>query len=349
MRVLLALGVLSLTVIVGCRAVLGPSFEPVAAWVAVEDGDGVARSALVRLRRGEPIRLHAVLEGRDGEERVFYTNAERLELGGEMINAEAIRPWPEQLVRCQWQTLQAAAPYLEIKDEAKLDSLRFTNFSQPDWGLECSVVATITARQRETMTVPDDARRLAFGRHNYQVRIELPKKETDLVAETSFRSPGSDALFADPDNFPRVLVTLDGPLAVPSSVFGLSQLEPDEQLPEVAARRIAELHEAGLFFRRALLFKQLLAGATLDWQLVELDAGKTFASAPEADAVAPGDWIRVGDRVMILFRDVGEAGILDGADLGFDFERGAIVRRLSDVFVGEGDVQWARAPSQSSQ
>ena len=341
----LAVLVLSLLSILGCRAVLGPPFEPVAAWVAVEDVDGIARSALVRLRRGDPIRLHAVLEGREGDERVFYTNAERLEIGGQPIADDALRPWPERPVRCQWQTLQAAAPYLEIEDEGKLGSLRFTNFSQPDWGLECSVVATITARQRETMTVPDDARRLAFGRHSYQVRIELPEKETDLVAETSFRSPGSDELFAAPEDFPRVLVTLDGPLSTPSAVFGLSQLEPAEGLSEQAEQEIARLHDAGLFFRRALLFKELLGGSKLDWQLVELDVGKPFSETPQADAVAPGDWIRVGDRVMILFRDVGEAGVLDGADLGFDFERGAIVRRLSDVFVGEGDVQWARAPS----
>lgn len=345
MRGRFALVALGLTVIFGCRAVLGPAFEPVAAWVAVEGTDGVARAALVRLGSGEPIRLHAVLEGRDGEERVFYTNAERLELGGEEIAAEAIRPWPDRPVRCQWQTLQAAAPYLEIDDEAKLDSLKFTNFSQPDWGLECSVVATITARQRETMTVPDDARRLAFGRHSYQVRIELPKKETDLIAETSFRSPGSDDLFADPEKFPRVLVALDGPLAAPSAVFGLSQLEPTEDLSDDAVQKIGRLHAAGLFFRRALLFAELLGGAELDWQLVEFDAGKPFTSDPEPGAVAPGDWIRVGDRVMILFRDVGEVGVLDGADLGFDFERGAIVRRLSDVFVGEGDVQWAAAPT----
>ena len=336
---------LALMAVLGCRAVLGPAFEPVAAWVAVEDGTGVARSGLVQLRRGEPIRLHAVLEGREGEETVYYTNAERLELGGVEVAGEALRPWPDRPVRCQWQTLQAAAPYLEIEGESQLESLRFTNFSQPDWGLECSVVATITARQRETMTVPDDARRLAFGRHSYQVRIELPKKETDLVAETSFRSPGSDALFADPERFPRVLVTLDGPLAAPSAVFGLSQLEPADTLPEAAVEELGRLHEAGLFFRRALLFKELLGGSRLDWQLVELDAGSPFAAAPEEGAVAPGDWIRVGDRVMILFRDVGEAGVLDGADLGFDFERGAIVRRLSDVFVGEGDVQWARAPA----
>lgn len=345
MKTRLVLVAALLTGVFGCRAVLGPAFEPVAAWVAVEDGDGVARSALVRLRQGQPIRLHAVLEGREGETPVYYTNAGSLVLDGQSIPADALRPWPDRPVRCQWQTLQAAAPYVEVDDGAKLDSLRFTNFSQPDWGLECSVVATITARQRETMTVPDDARRLAFGRHSYQVRIELPNKETDLVAETSFRSPGSEALFADPENFPRVVVALDGPLAAPSAVFGLSQLEPGDELSEAAVEQIARLHEAGLFFRRALLFKQMLAGTDLEWQLVEFDAEKPFADAPSPGAVAPGDWIRVGDRVMILFRDVGTEGVLDGADLGFDFERGAIVRRLSDVFVGEGDVQWARAPS----
>jgi hypothetical protein len=48
----------------------------------------------------------------------------------------------------------------------------------------------------------------------------------------------------------------------------------------------------------------------------------------------------------VLFRDEGEQGVLDGADLCFDYERGAVVRRVASVFVEVddpegGDVDWA--------
>jgi hypothetical protein len=49
---------------------------------------------------------------------------------------------------------------------------------------------------------------------------------------------------------------------------------------------------------------------------------------------------------VVLFRDEGRSGFVDGADLCFEYERGAVVRRLSASFVEVddpegGDVEWA--------
>ena len=66
-----------------------------------------------------------------------------------------------------------------------------------------------------------------------------------------------------------------------------------------------------------------------------------MARAPD-DGVARGDLIRAGGRVVVLYEDRGTPGRLDRGDLCFDFEQGAEVLPLSEVFVGEGLLELAR-------
>ena len=50
--------------------------------------------------------------------------------------------------------------------------------------------------------------------------------------------------------------------------------------------------------------------------------------------------MQVGARWVVLYRDAGRVGVLDPEDLCLDFDQGASIRRLSDVFSGEGEVDW---------
>ncbi len=43
--------------------------------------------------------------------------------------------------------------------------------------------------------------------------------------------------------------------------------------------------------------------------------------------------------MVVLYRDAGEPGKLDPADLAFDFERGLRLGELKDFFSGEGDLE----------
>jgi len=346
--------VAALVAVSGCDALLGPPLEPVAALVAIEvPGEGIARVGPVDLNSGETIHLRAVLEGREDNRTVYYSEARRLEIAGVEVSADSLRPWPSKPIRCLWHTLEGVGPYIEIKASEQLAGLHFINFSHPDWGVACSALATISARQRETMTVPDDQRTLAFGQQNYQVWVELFDKESDLVSRQSFKSPGSDELMARPENFSRVHMKLPGRLAKAASVFGLSQLEPAGDLPEVVREQILTLDRRGLFFSRRPLLRDLIAagGEHLAWRLIELDGERAFLTDDEEASVntdrgglRSGDLLRIGGRVVVLFRDVGRPGVVDGDDLCFDYERGAVVRRLADVFVGEGEVEWASFP-----
>ncbi len=352
----------------GCEALRGPEFAPTESMVAIEVptvGDSgaspgaspgaqtraLARVGPVTFSGTEPIRLHAVLVGREGETTVYYTSATRLEIDGEEVAAEMMRPWPNRPMRCLWQTLEVSAPLLEVDSTERLESLEFTNFSHPDWGVACSAIATITARQRDTVLTAEDRRQLSFGAQNYQVWVEFLETETSLVSEQSIRSPGSEALLAKPQSFPRVRLELSGRLETAAAVFGLSQIEPKPGLEDSGRQRIIELHRSRLLFSREPLFQDLVAEGPeeqLNWRLIELDGTQPFLTEEQVTegatgGVRIGDLLRVGARFVVVFRDLGISGALDGEDLCFDYSRGAIVRRLADVFVGDGDgdVEWA--------
>ena len=65
--------------------------------------------------------------------------------------------------------------------------------------------------------------------------------------------------------------------------------------------------------------------------------------------VSPGDLLRVGERIVVLVEDLGTPEQLDYSDLCFDYFRGAKIKPLREVFVGEGLVEWvALTPSSGS-
>ena len=60
------------------------------------------------------------------------------------------------------------------------------------------------------------------------------------------------------------------------------------------------------------------------------------------EGMASGDLLRAGERLVVLYEDRGTFGVLDAADLCFDFFKGAAVRRLDEVFSGDGLLEWTR-------
>ena len=70
-------------------------------------------------------------------------------------------------------------------------------------------------------------------------------------------------------------------------------------------------------------------------------------TADGAQPVTPGDLVRVGDRIVVLYSDRGEPGVVDYDDLCFDFVQGAEVRSLGDVF-GSDDLDAPSTPKTNS-
>lgn len=320
----------------------------VRAWVGVEVGDeGTARTGTVELAAGEDFRLHAVVEAelgaRDGDrERVYYSPTPRVVIDGERFDALPA----EDLdvlgrVRLLWWSIENGVPVREFEDGAELERFRYEPFFRPEWGSSWSLDGTLEAyfdSWLEDDDSPDVERN--FGTLRYQVWVETSLDEDALVPDQRVKS-------AALPEATRVEARLPGALASPSAVFGLPGIVRGAGEWDTAALgRLQQLHDDRLAFSRVTLLRELLdAGGvgweSLNWVLLALD-GSAGWHAPGEGAPAPGDLVRVADRWVVLLRDQvgqGEPGMLDGADLCMDFDSGAAVRRLDQVFLlGDEDV-----------
>lgn len=319
--------------------------EPRAAWVAIAPaGDTVAVSGPLEIEAGRPFTLYAVLEaeGRGGE-RLFYTEASGLRIGGEEIPPESLRPWRGgDDVRVLWFTVEGGPPYLEVAGVEELERLQFRELFRPDWPQGWSVPGTV-----EPSRVRLEAGRFRpsiaqFGSQSYHVRIEFFGPGSTLVPRRRLRSGGAPEIVARADDFPTVRALLPGPLAASSAVFGTPQLELAAGASEAVREEVRGYWSRRLAFSRLLVLRAELerAGASLEgmaWRTVDLEAGPPWGPG----GAAPGDLLRVGERFVILVADEGEAGRLDRADLAFDFDKGAALWPLEAIFTGEGLVEWA--------
>ena len=167
---------------------------------------------------------------------------------------------------------------------------------------------------------------------------------------------------------PRVTATLPAPAAAASAAFGLTEIAPPPGAGEAMLDGLARLTRDRRAFGRVALLGAIIedAGRTIDglvWQRISLEGEQPWG----AGGVAAGDLLRVGDRVVVLYRDASPAadaatpirptappappastgipGALDRTDLCFDYVHGAAVRALGAVFAeskGEGgQVEWA--------
>ena len=325
--------------------------EPVRAFAAVEEeGSGVAKVGVVEMEVGTEFRVHAVLEARGrGGETVYYTEAARLVIGGEEVPAERIRRWERRAtVRVLWFTVEGVVPYIELAEGQDLSRFRFEGFFRPEWGTDWSVAGELEPANDARLVREDRQGRLPFGTQRYQARIEMYPLADDQVPRERFESAGPGEVMADPGAFPTAVVTLPGAAGPASAAFGLTGIEPQPGAGAEVQAELQRMTRERLAFGRLALLRVILdaAGRTfgggapgdLEWSLIDLDAGPPWGP----DEVAAGDLLRVGERFVVLYRDEGSAGVLDRDDLCFDYARGSVVRPLSRVFGGGGEVQWAR-------
>jgi hypothetical protein len=311
--------------------------EPVTAWVAIEvDGSGVAEVGPVAVDAGTRFRLHAVLEarGRDGET-VYYTEAPGLRLAGEELPASRLRRWERQrTVKVRWFTVEGERPWIEIDPEVGIAGFKIDELLRSDWPLAWSIPGEIDAANDNHLERGDALPRQIFGTQRYHVRIEIYLQEDDLFADQVVRSWGKDDLRANVDRFPTVTMTVPGLAGPASRVFGLSQLAAPDDADAELLRQIEELARHDLAFGRLTVLRDQIRRAgkrseDLVWQTVGLQGEVSWGEDAEA---AAGDLLRVGRRMVVLYQDRGLTGVVDHADLCFDFEQGASVRTLQDVF-----------------
>jgi hypothetical protein len=318
--------------------------QPIAAYVGIEPSPGapVAVGPL-EIEAGQPFRLFAVLEARGRDEQpVYYTEATALRIGGRDVPAEQLRRWNEDWhARVLWFTVEPWTHYVALEPSQRLDRVRFQEFFHPDWPMEWVIEGRLDARSDEQVETTVDEDR-TFGTQRFQVWVEMYEEEGALVPSARYRSWGMDDLEQHVDEFPTVSALLPGPAGVASAVFGLTAVDLPPNASEQLRQDLARRAEKRLLYESVGLLRKLLLSAgreldALDWQRTELAAGPRWDSE-----VALGDLVRVGARWVIAYRDADGDGALGADDLCLDFEKGAAIRRLGEVFVGEGEIEWAR-------
>lgn len=315
------------------------------AWVAFEvDGSGVAEVGPVELGSDTPFTLHAIVEAERGGEPVYYTEAKALRIHGQNVPPERLRRWRRPLdPRIRWFTVEGNPPYLELASIEDLERFRFQELYRPDWPLVWSIPGTIDPAKDDHLQNDSAGRSRSFGIQRFHVSVEFHDQIDEIRPKKKVRSWNADDLELERERYPTVRRRLPGRLAAPSAVFGLTHIEVAKGVgnDQELLRRIDDLAKKGLAFSRATVIRDQLRATEkrledLVWRDVDLVEGQYPWSAVE-----PGDLLRVGERFVILYEDRGEPDKLDYDDLCFDYARGPQVRRLGDVFIGDGLVELA--------
>jgi hypothetical protein len=320
--------------------------ELVAAHVAVQpDTAEVARVGAVETAVGTPFRLFAVVEATDWKGRqLYYSDADTLEIDGRLIEADQLRTWDRrEKVRILWFTIEGAPPYSEVADFEALDRSRYREVFQADWPQAWTVPGRIAPMAENFLPGHEDrAEPIRFGTQRFHVRIEVFGVDSELLPSKRLRSIGVSDLESGAADFPALTAILQWPLGSVSRVFGLPQIEPAEGAGDEIIAALAELTKAGLVFSRVPLLRTWLATQgvgweDLGWRPIELTGEVPWQS---------GGVVRAGSKVAFTYLARGVEGLLDRSDLCLDFDKGATVRTLGEVFVGEGLVDFAVVESQ---
>jgi hypothetical protein len=300
--------------------------------------------APVETTAGTPFRLFAVVEAIDWRGRqLFYTDAEALEIDGRRVGGEQTRAWDRrEKVRVLWFTVEGAPPYSEVSDVEELSRSRYRDVFQADWPQAWTVPGQITPAVENFLPGHDDrGEPVRFGTQRFHVRVEVFGTESNLVPSQRIRSPGAAGLEATTRGFPAITATLDWPLESVSRVFGLPQVEPGQGAVREVVAILADRTRDGRLFSRVPLLRAWVAAAGIRWEELPWSAVELSGEVPWHS----GGVVRAGSKVAFTYQDRGILGKLDDADLCLDFDRGATVRTLGEVFVGEGLVEFAALES----
>ena len=319
--------------------------NPVAAWVAIDvEGSGIARTGRVEIVSGTPFRLHAVVQAETFSGRtIYFTGASRLELDGEEIPAEALRPWKRSdQPRILWFTVEGFTPFLEVDSMDALADFHFKDHFRADWPRTWSIPGDLRPRaERDLQSGPIDGIP-RFGIQRYLVRVEIFGPESQITPRLRLQSLSATDLPDQVDAISTVVAALPEPLSVPSSVYGLTQIEPEPVSSPEVLRQVADWYEQDLTLSRLAVLREHLGRSEIDykdleWVAVELGVDQSWGEG----GAAGGDLLRVGDRWVVLLQDRGIEHILDRDDLCLDFDRGAKIRLVGEVFAGDGLVGWS--------
>lgn len=186
----LLVAVVAVLLVPKARETLAP--QPQRAFVAIEvGGEGMARPGSAELASDTEFRLHAVLEATTrGGQPLYYTEAPSLEIDGERVPAERLRPWDRELeARVLWFSVEGVPPFVSGGDARAVDAFRFQEVYRADWPQAWSVDGVVAPTSERLARGRREHGPFAFGTGAYQVRILLYGTESAIRPRASFLSP----------------------------------------------------------------------------------------------------------------------------------------------------------------
>ena len=251
LAVLAAIGTLVLFFFVSDEVEERVAPRPVRALVAIESAtDGVARTGRAELEPGTSFTLHAVVEAVDWkQETVYYSEASRLIIDGRSIAPEDLRRWDRSdETRVLWFTVEGFKPYVEVGGQDDLDEFHYRENLQPSWPRSWSIPGSLKGSGDAAIRQAQLGDVARFGTQRYHVRVEVFGPRSRITPRERIQSLSADTLPEAADEFATVVVARPGRLRVPTSLFGVPQMElvmpADAQVRQSAQRWI----EPGLVF-----------------------------------------------------------------------------------------------------
>ena len=153
--VLVIAGLLAMMLLVRTNEELKPTLEQ--AWVAIQvAGAPAARVSPVEVPAGTGFQLHAVVEATDWRgHKLYYTDAEALEIDGVPVDAERLRPWNRSArARILWFSVEGSPPFSEVSDLDRVREQRYREVFQAEWPQAWSVPGSIAPAVENFL--PDD-------------------------------------------------------------------------------------------------------------------------------------------------------------------------------------------------
>ncbi len=315
------------------------------ALVAIEtDDSGVGKTGHAEIAPGAPFTLHAVVEAVDwAGKNVYYTEAQRLEIDGGEVPQEQIRAWDRHLeTRVLWFTVEGFKPFLDLDAGGDLQQFHYREFLKASWPRTWSIPGSLQGSGDASIRQVALGEAPRFGTQHYHVRVEIFGAKSQITPIQRIQSVQASTLPGSAADLATVVASVPGRLEVPTRFFGITQIEsgPDTE-PEVL-----ELMESwtasGLVFSKRTVLREMLKRLQIGYEdLVWIDIDITEGVDWGAGGVGEGDLLRVGERWVVLFSDKGEPGLLDREDLCLDFDKGPRVSQISEVFTGDGLIEWA--------
>lgn len=315
------------------------------ALVAIEtETDGVARTGWTEVEPGTPFTLHGVVEAVDWKgDTVYYTEASRLMIEGQPIPQENLRRWDRGVeTRVLWFTVEGFKPYLEVSDAGELGEFHYRENLRPSWPRSWSIPGSLKGSGDAALRQAELGDVARFGTQRYHVRIEVFGPQSRITPRERIQSLAADTLPDSANDFATVVAARPGRLRVPTSLFGVPQIELEPQADAEIRKSAQRWIEPGLLFTRGSALKSFLSDVDtsfdrLDWSDLDMAERVVWGSS----GVEEGDLLRVGERWVVLLEDRGVPGRIDRDDLCLDYDRGPRVSRIGEVFTGDGLVEWA--------